>query len=228
MIRSGLDFENAWSLASQIDDLIEQQLNFAFSPQWGYLTACPANVGTGLRVSVVLHLPALVMTGTIDSVLRCLNRGNVCVRELVGDMAGSDFFRVGNLATLGYDEEGLIREVSQIIPAVVQAEEEARQGLLSENRKEIETEIRFALEQLLKLDWDDDSEKVRSEITRLMSRVRMGIGMGLLGSDDADRVCEMLELVQLRYYLDLAVSVEDYRAASRLRDRINVLEKGSP
>ena len=157
-----------------------------------------------------------------------MNRGNVFARELVGELAGSDFFRVGNLATLGYDEEQLVRQVSQIVPTVVQAEEEARSGLLSENRTEIESEIRFALEQLLKLDWDDDSEKVRCEITRLMSRVRMGISMGLLGSEDADLVREMLELVQLRYYLDLAVSVEDYRAASRLRDRINVLEKGSP
>jgi protein arginine kinase len=226
--RTGLDLENAWSQASRLDDLIEQQLNFAFSPRWGYLTACPANVGTGLRASVVLHLPALVSTGSIDSVLRCLNRANVSGRELFGEMAGSDFFRIGNQATLGHDEVELVRQVAQMIPTVVQAENEARQSLLAGNREEIESEVRFALQELLQLDWEDESEQVRSEITRLMSRVRMGISMELLGAEDVDRVREMLELVQLRHHLVVAVSVEDYRAASELRDRINLLEKGSP
>jgi protein arginine kinase len=226
--RTGLDLENAWSQASRLDDLIEQQLNFAFSPRWGYLTACPANVGTGLRASVVLHLPALVSTGSIDSVLRCLNRANVSGRELFGEMAGSDFFRIGNQATLGHDEMELVRQVVQMIPTVVQAENEARLSLLAGNREEIESEVRFALQELLQLDWEDESEQVRSEITRLMSRVRMGISMELLGAEDVDRVREMLELVQLRHHLVVAVSVEDYRAASELRDRINLLEKGSP
>lgn len=226
--RTGLDLENAWRQASKLDDLVEKQLNFAFSPQWGYLTACPANVGTGLRASVVLHLPALVSTGSIDSVLRCLSRANVAGRELFGEMAGSDYFRIGNQATLGHDEAELVRQVAEMIPTVVEAENEARISLLAENRREVEAEVRFALEELLRLDWKDHSEQVRCEITRLMSRVRMGISMELLGAEDVDRVREMLELVQLRHHLVVAVSVEDYRAASELRDRINLLEKGSP
>lgn len=226
--RLGLDLKSAWTQASKLDDLVEKQLNFAFSPRWGYLTACPANVGTGLRASVVLHLPALVRTGSIDSVMRCLSRANVAGRELFGEMAGSDYFRIGNQATLGHDETELVRQVVEMIPTVVKAENEARMSLLVESREEIESEIRFALQELLRLDWDDNSEQVRSEVTRLMSRVRMGISMELLGAEDVDRVREMLELVQLRHHLVVAVSVEDYRAASRLRDRINLLEKGSP
>ncbi len=184
-------------------------------------------MGTGLRVSVVLHLPALVICGTIDAVLRSLNRANVSGRELFGDMAGGDFFRISNQATLGHDEGQLINQVGQAVPSIVEAETQARLSLLNENRQEIESEVQIALQELLRLDLEDDSPQVRSEITRLMSRVRMGISMELLGPEDSERVHQMFELVQLRHSLLIAVSVEDYLAASRLRDRINHIERGS-
>ena len=130
----GLDLQSAWSEATELDDLIESQLNYAFSPRWGYLTACPANVGTGMRVSVVLHLPALVITESIDAVLRGLSRIDVAGRELFGDLSGGDFFRISNQVTLGQNESDLIDQVGGAVPMIVQAEREARELLLEENR----------------------------------------------------------------------------------------------
>ena len=226
--RPGFDLENAWEEANRLDDLIENYLNYAYDPRWGYLTACPANVGTGLRVSVVLHLPALVMTGEIDSVLRGLNRTEIAGRELIGNLAGSDFFRICNQTTLGRDETELVRQVASAVPTIVQAERAARESMLDENHLEIEQEVAFALTELLRADLNDDSEQNRRESTRLLSRVRMGIGMGLLSRADADRVSQKFELIQLRRQLTVAVSHEDFHRASQLRDRIQFLEGGSP
>ena len=223
----GLDLQSAWSEATELDDLIESQLNYAFSPRWGYLTACPANVGTGMRVSVVLHLPALVITESIDAVLRGLSRIDVAGRELFGDLSGGDFFRISNQVTLGQNESDLIDQVGGAVPMIVQAEREARELLLEENREGLRRQVSLAMVELLKIDLDDLSEENRMETTRLLSRVRMGIGMGLLPHEDAEKVAGKFELVQLRQSLSLAIEGEDYQRASRLRDRIQILEGGS-
>ncbi len=223
----GLDLHSAWSEATELDDLIEEHLNYAFSPRWGYLTACPANVGTGMRVSVVLHLPALVIAEKIDGVLRGLSRIDVAGRELYGDLSGGDFFRISNQVTLGQNESDLIDQVGGAVPMIVQAEREARELLLAENREGLRRQVASAFAELLRIDLDDQSEANRMETTRLLSRVRMGVGMGLLPRSDAEKVAGKFELVQLRQNLSLAIGDEDYQRASRLRDRIQFLERGS-
>lgn len=226
--RNDFDLRAAWEQIDQLDDLCEQYLNFAFSPQWGYLTACPANVGTGMRVSVLLHLPGLVKTGQIEKAFRSLQRMNVVARGVFGDSAIGDFFRVSNQATLGREESELVSQVAEIVPTLVKLERQAREFLLTENREGLCREVAEALERLYRCDLDDDSERGKEEVLGLLSQVRMGAGMGLVDPADATRVQGMFELVQLRHQLLEAIAREDYGHATRLRDGIEKLEAGQP
>ena len=224
--RSDLNLQAAWRQISAIDDRVESQLTYAFSQQLGYLTACPANVGTGMRVSVLMHLPALVMTGQVEKVMRSLQRLNVVARGEFGDSAVGDFFRVSNQATLGIDEDSLIEQVTAIVPRLIKYEREARRFLVEQNREGLRRDVADSLEKLCRLDLDDEDSESHEHIMQCLSKIRMGVGMGLLEQADADRVNRLFALVQLRDQLVVAIAREDYREASELRDRIATLEKG--
>ena len=224
--RSDLNLQAAWRQISAIDDRVESQLTYAFSQQLGYLTACPANVGTGMRVSVLMHLPALVMTGQVEMVMRSLQRLNVVARGEFGDSAVGDFFRVSNQATLGIDEDSLIEQVTAIVPRLIKYEREARRFLVEQNREGLRRDVADSLEKLCRLDLDDEDSESHEHIMQCLSKIRMGVGMGLLEQADADRVNRLFALVQLRDQLVVAIAREDYREASELRDRIATLEKG--
>ncbi|MDB2525430.1 UvrB/UvrC motif-containing protein [bacterium] len=224
--RSDLNLQAAWRQISAIDDRVESQLTYAFSQQLGYLTACPANVGTGMRVSVLMHLPALVMTGQVEKVMRSLQRLNVVARGEFGDSAVGDFFRVSNQATLGMDEDSLIEQVTAIVPRLIKYEQEARRFLVEQNREGLRRDVADSLEKLCRLDLEDEDSESHEHIMQCLSKIRMGVGMGLLEQADADRVNRLFALVQLRDQLVVAIAREDYREASELRDRIAALEKG--
>ncbi len=224
--RSDLNLQAAWRQISAIDDRVESQLTYAFSQQLGYLTACPANVGTGMRVSVLMHLPALVMTGQVEKVMRSLQRLNVVARGEFGDSAVGDFFRVSNQATLGIDEDSLIEQVTAIVPRLIKYEREARRFLVEQNREGLRRDVADSLEKLCRLDLEDEDSESHEHIMQCLSKIRMGVGMGLLEQADADRVNRLFALVQLRDQLVVAIAREDYREASELRDRIATLEKG--
>lgn len=224
--RSDLDLQAAWHQISALDDRVENQLTYAFSQQLGYLTACPANVGTGMRVSVLMHLPALVMTGQVEKVMRSLQRVNVVARGEFGESAVGDFFRISNQATLGVDEDSLIEQVLTIVPRMIKYEREARRFLVEQNREGLRRDIADSLEKLCRLDLEDEDGESHEQVMQFLSKIRMGVAMGLLEQADADRVNRLFALVQLRDQLVVAVAREDYREASELRDRIATLEKG--
>ena len=117
VMQSGLDLEHGWSRIDKLDDALEAHLQFAFTSKFGYLTACPTNVGTGLRVSVMLHLPALVATKQIEKVFRALGKINVAVRGLFGEGSQfmGDFYQISNQTTLGKSEGELIRRVQEVV-----------------------------------------------------------------------------------------------------------------
>lgn len=226
--RPDLDLDAAWNEISQLDDMIEQHLNYAFSPRWGYLTACPANVGTGMRVSVLVHLPALVLTGQIDKVFRGIQRVNVVARQVFGDRndrAVGDYFRITNQSTLGINETELIEQVTTVIPALIKYECEAREFLLAESREGLLREVTEASNRLSCWDLEDSDEKSNDEVMELISKVRMGLGMGLLKPSAAGKINRLFALVHLRHGLLAAIAKEDYRRASKLRDRILELEQ---
>jgi protein arginine kinase len=103
VMRSGLDLEQAWHEIDHVDDLLESKVSYAWHEQFGYLTACPTNVGTGLRASVMVHLPALGLTRQIEKVFRSLQKISLVVRGLYGEgsRASGDFFQISNQITLG-------------------------------------------------------------------------------------------------------------------------------
>jgi protein arginine kinase len=143
-----LALSKAYELASQADDELEAYLDFAFSPQLGYLTACPTNLGTASRMSVMLHLPGLRLTGEIEKMKRAATEMGMAVRGFYGENseANGDFYQISNQVTLGKPEGLFLIELEkQIIPRVVEYELTARAALLTKRRRFIEDTVHRAL-----------------------------------------------------------------------------------
>ncbi len=133
-IRCGFQLKNAYKLANKADNALEDTLEFAYSPQLGYLTACPTNVGTGMRASAMLHLPALVLDENINKVIQAVNKIGLAVRGLYGEgtEAMGNLFQVSNQTTLGEKEEDIINRLGKVIEQIIEHERSARQNLLAE------------------------------------------------------------------------------------------------
>ena len=177
VMQSGLDLDSAWDRVNQIDDLVEQKVTFAYHERLGYLTACPTNVGTGMRVSVMLHLPALVLTRQIDRVFRSLQKINLAVRGLYGEgsQAMGDFYQISNQVTLGCSEQDLIKKVGEIVPVIIDYERQARDFLVKESHQNLHDRISRAYGILR------TAQTISSEETmHLLSSVRMGVNLGLI------------------------------------------------
>ncbi|MCU0877708.1 MAG: protein arginine kinase [Pirellulaceae bacterium] len=177
VMHSGLDLESAWDQISQMDDWLADRVSFAFHNRLGYLTACPTNVGTGMRVSVMLHLPALVITQQIEKVFRSLAKMGLAVRGLYGEgsQAMGDFYQISNQITLGRSEEDLIKQVAEVIPVIIDYENQSRAFLIKESRKDLHDRVSRAFGILC------TAQTISSEETlHLLSSVRMGIYLGLI------------------------------------------------
>jgi protein arginine kinase len=178
VMHSGLNLHSAWEQMTQLDDLIEEQVTFAFSERLGYLTACPTNVGTGIRVSVMLHLPGLVITRQIEKVFKSLQKINLAVRGLYGEgsQAMGDFYQISNQITLGLTEEELITKVADIVPVLIEYERQARDFLIRESHETLHDRVSRAFGILR------TAQTISSEETmHLLSSVRMGVNLGLIG-----------------------------------------------
>ena len=131
-IRSGLQLKSVFKMIDKVDSALEERLDFAFSPQLGYLTACPTNVGTGMRASAMVHLPALVMSEQINQVIQAVNKIGLAVRGLYGEgtEALGNLFQVSNQTTLGEKEDDIIARLHKVIEQIIEHEQNARQMLL--------------------------------------------------------------------------------------------------
>lgn len=177
VMNSGLDLESAWAQIDKIDDAIEERVRYAFHERLGYLTACPTNVGTGMRVSVMLHLPALVLTRQIEKVFRSLQKISLAVRGLYGEgsQAMGDFYQISNQITLGRGEQELIKQVSEVVPVMIDYERRAREFLIKESQKDLHDRVSRAYGILC------TAQTISSEETMmLLSSVRMGVNLGLI------------------------------------------------
>lgn len=177
VMHSGLSLPAAWQQIDRLDDLLEGAISYAFHSQYGYLTACPTNVGTGLRVSVMLHLPALVITRQIDKVFRSLQKISVTVRGLYGEGSQfmGDFYQVSNQITLGRNEPELVEQVSEVVPVLIDYERRARQFLVEQSEQDLQDDVSRAFGILC------TAKKISSEETmHYLSKVRMGVNLGLI------------------------------------------------
>jgi protein arginine kinase len=177
VMHSGLALETAWNRINELDDWLESKANYAFHERLGYLTACPTNVGTGMRVSVLLHLPALVMAKQIDKVFRSLQKISLAVRGLYGEgsQATGDFYQISNQITLGRTESELIKQVTDVVPVIIDYERQARGFLMKEGHKDVHDRVSRAFGLLC------TAQTITSEETmQLLSSVRLGVNMGLI------------------------------------------------
>ncbi len=218
VMKSGLDVQAAWEQINELDDLLESHVNYAYSERLGYLTACPTNVGTGMRVSVMVHLPALVITQQIDKAFRSLNRINLVVRGLHGEgsQALGDFYQVSNQITLGKTEEDLVRRVCEVVPVLLNYERKARDFLVNENHHDLFDQVRRAYGTL------QNAQQISSEeAMHLLSRVRMGINLGLIDDLDISTVNKLFVHMQPAHLQKLTRTIES--TAQRNIERANYL-----
>ena len=177
VMHSGLDLPAAWEQISGLDEQLGGRLTFAFNERLGFLTACPTNVGTGMRVSVMLHLPALVMTRQIDKLFRSLQKISLAVRGLYGEgsQAMGDFYQISNQITLGRSESELVGQVGDVVPSIIEYERKAREFLVRESKQNLHDRVSRAYGILR------TAQTITSEETmHLLSSVRMGINLGLI------------------------------------------------
>jgi protein arginine kinase len=222
VLRSGLALDDAWDEINGIDDALEEHVEFAFSDQLGYLTACPTNVGTGIRVSVMMHLPALVLTKEIQKVFQAMQKMRLAVRGLYGEgsQAMGDFYQISNQVTLGPSEQDLIAKLKEVVMGIIAYERRVRDALINENRQRLHDQVSRAYGIL------SSAQTITSEETmHLLSSVRMGINLGLVDGLGIPTVNELFiqtqpaHLQKLRHET-LESAERNIARASYLRQRL--------
>ena len=223
VIRSGFELDRTWEEMQALDDALDGQLDFAFSPQFGYLTACPTNVGTGMRASVMLHLPALVMTRQIEKVFQAVAKINLAVRGLYGEgtQASGDFYQISNQVTLGVSESSIIDNIKRVVPRIIQYERNVREHLLNENRISLEDKV-FRAHGIL----GNARTLCTEEAMNLLSALRLGVNAGLVKDLPIERVNELFVLtqpghLQKRESAELDPKERDIARAKLIRDRVS-------
>ncbi|WP_372806961.1 protein arginine kinase [Pontiella sp.] len=176
-LQPGLNLSGAWQAADKIDDRLEEHLTYAFSPKLGYLTSCPSNVGTGMRASVMLHLPGLVLMEEMDPVINGISKIGLAVRGMWGEgtEAAGNMFQVSNQITLGRREDQIIAHLEQIVLELIEHENNARSRLLEERMLVVEDHVARAFGIL------SNARLMSSgEALNLLSTLRLGLDLGMV------------------------------------------------
>ncbi len=194
VIEPGQKLMDTWRLAEAVETELAAGLDFAFSPKWGYLTACPTNTGTGMRASVMIHLPALVFTGRIKAILETIAKLGLVIRGLYGEGTepAGNFFQISNQVTLGQSEEEIISNIELISKQIIDNEKRARNSLLKkDNGIKIADRI-FRAYGTLK-----NARLITSgETLALLSLLRLGVDSGLIKEVDRGILNELFLLTQ--------------------------------
>ncbi len=222
VIFCGLQLQEAWQEADSIDNRLEEHLTYAYSPTLGYLTACPTNVGTGMRASVMLHLPSLVLTKQIEKVFRAVARMRLVVRGLYGEgtQATGDIYQISNQASLGRSEAEILKTLGAVITQIIAYEQQARDVLAGESPAALDDRV-FRAWGLL-----THARIISSEETlTLLSAVRLGVHMGRLKGIDIGTVNDLFLLtrpghIQKIRGAALSESERDAARADYIRSRL--------
>lgn len=206
---SGLQLNAAWDIINQIDDKMSEKLEYAFSPEWGYLTACPTNVGTGLRASVMIHLPALSITKQIGKILQAVSHLGLAIRGLYGEGTESfgNLFQISNQVTLGRQEEEILDNVEKTTQKIIHEEQSAREQILKQSRVQIEDQVYRAMAILC-------AARIISvqEVMELLSAVRLGVGLNMLN-------------IPIKILNELLISVQPAHIQVLVEDQQSPIEK---
>lgn len=220
----GLQLEKAWEKADKIDDLLEEELNFAYSKKWGYLSACPTNLGTGLRASIMIHLPALNMTSNINKMLGAVSQLGLVVRGIYGEGSDSagNIYQISNQITLGNMEEDIIDNLKSVTTQIIEEERNARSRLLQDEENTVRDKVMRAYG-ILKYAYKISSE----EAMKLLSNISLGIDMGIIDDINPGILSELLILIrpahlQKNVGKEISPEARDIKRASLIQDWINV------
>lgn len=198
---SALQLDAAWALAGEVDDALEEKLDYAYDEQYGYLTSCPTNVGTGLRASVMMHLPGLVLTNQANRIFTALAKLGLVVRGLYGEgtEAKGNLYQISNQITLGPSEEEIISNLAAVSRQVIEQEELARDGLRKERLAQIE-DLVFRSYGILTNAYIISSEEAMAHL----SNVRLGLDMGLLRNVKIKTLNELLVKIRPAFLQKMA------------------------
>ena len=218
----GYQLDEAYRLADRMDDLFEETLDFAFDEQKGYLTACPTNLGTGMRASVMLHLPALVWTEQINRILSAITHVGLTVRGIYGE--GSDalgnLFQVSNQVTMGQSEEEILGNLHSVVRQIIEHERKARSFIVQEARTRVEDRVCRSYGILAYARQIDSKESLQR-----LSDVRLGLDMGIIDGVSASILKELMVATQPGFLQkhnghEMGPAERDARRANLIRERL--------
>jgi len=220
----GYQLEKALDEASKLDDWLEQNINYAFDEERGYLTSCPTNVGTGLRASVMMHLPALVMTQQMNRLVPAINQLGLVVRGIYGEgsEALGNIFQISNQITLGKSEKDIVEDLKSVVHQLIEHERTARDRIIGQTGVKLEDKI-FRSYGVL-----SHSRIIESkEAARCLSDLRLGIDLGYIENVSRTILNELMILTQpgfLQQYAQKTLTPEerDVRRASLIRERLQL------
>jgi protein arginine kinase len=221
-LRPGLQLRQAWGAIDHLDSELEKKLDYAFDNELGYLTACPTNLGTGIRVSAMLHLPGLVLGEQINPIIQSVNKLGLAVRGLYGEgtEALGNVFQVSNQMTLGETETTIVERLEKVLAQIIEHEENARQTLLEKKPKVVFNHIGRAYGILA------NAHSISSKETmNLLSLMRLGVDMGLFPGAERSLVDELFILtqpahLQKQFSDKLSAEERDLLRADMVRDRL--------
>ena len=221
-LRPGFQIREAWNAIDRLDSTLEKKLNFAFDNELGYLTACPTNLGTGIRVSAMLHLPGLVLAEQINPIIQSVNKLGLAVRGLYGEgtEALGNIFQVSNQMTLGESENTIVERLEKVLSQIIEHEENARQTLLEKKPKTVFNHVGRAYGVLA------NAHSISSKETmNLLSLLRLGIDLGSFPGTERALVDELFLTTQpahLQKQISDKLSAEerDLIRADMVRERL--------
>lgn len=225
LMQSGFNLFQAWEIINRIDDELAKLLDYAFLADFGFLTACPTNTGTGMRGSVMLHLPALVMSRQIERVLAAISKLSFTTRGLYGEgtQASGNFFQISNQVSLGHSENEIIENINGLIRQIIEQELQARDILLSKSKEILEDRINRSLG-ILK-----SARIITSQETiELLSMVRLGNDLGMIKDIDRRTINELFITTQPAHLQKLenkklSAEERDLKRAELIRKKLNLL-----
>jgi protein arginine kinase len=226
-IRSGLQLKQAFKLVDKIDSALESKLEFAYDQRLGYLTACPTNVGTGMRASAMLHLPGLVLSELINQVIQAVSKIGLAVRGLYGEgtEAMGNLFQISNQTTLGEKEDEIINRLSKVIETIIGKEHDARQVLLQKKPNTLWDQIGRAYGVLTYA-----HAMASKEALNLLSIIKLGVDLGAFPEDRRLPIDELFidtqpAHLQKSSQQKLNAEERDHLRAQIIRERLKLFPK---
>lgn len=220
VILPGFNLKEAWETADRVDDLIEENTDYAFDEELGYLTSCPTNLGTGLRASVMMHLPALTMTGEISNIIASAGNLGIAVRGIYGEgsEALGNLYQISNRITMGLTEAELIEKVSNVAKQIEEYEQKSRAGLMKNNQSILSDKV-WRSYGILKY-----SRKISSKESKsLISNVILGKALDIIKEPVNFPLIELMvktEPAVIADSLEMSAEERDIKRAQLIRDSI--------